>query len=140
MKALRFSTYILVFVLCCRFTKFQVKQANDAPIQGPCAVFVAPTPEQIDSLKVKLGDEKFYTVADDNMLYISKSRTFLEGKKVTIINKDALGTIKFKKADGKIVEQKLMGMMWSVILFNGKSDPIVANMPDLEKDYNAYMK
>jgi len=144
MKTIRFGLFILISVLCCCFKQSDrteiLFQQNDEILQGPCAVFVAPTPEQIDTMKVKMGADKFYTAADDNMFYIAKSRVFLEGKKVTIINKDALGSVKFKKENGKVVEQKLLGMSWGIILFNGKADPIVANMLDIEKDYNSYMK
>jgi hypothetical protein len=144
MKTIRFTLLISVSILLCCFKKtdhaYFILQTENAILQGPCAVFVAPTPDQIDTLKVKLGANNFYTSADDNMFNIAKSRTFLEGKKVPIVNKDAIGSVKFKKADGKIVEQQLSGMNWGVILFNGKSDPMVADMKNIEKDYNKYMK
>src|ERR1700749_3896533 len=107
MKVIRFILFVSLPVLFCCFkytnkTECFIQQEKDAILQGPCAVFVAPTPEQIDSLKVKMGQDKFYTSADENMSYIAKARIFLEGKKVLIINKDALGTVKFKKENGKI--------------------------------------
>src|SRR6266849_6093915 len=116
------------FFMCC-LTNYSVaderKFVEEENITGPCAVFVAPTSSQIDSLKNKLGEVDFYTSVDDYMNYISKARTFLETKKLAIINKDAVGILKFQKTDGKIFEQKVQGMIWSIILFNGKSDPAV---------------
>jgi len=48
--------------------------------------------------------------------------------------------VKFKKENGKVTEQILSGMTWGVILFNGKADPIVADMTVIEKEYDRYMK
>lgn len=138
---------ILLFplVLLCCFTTGDhsngiLLESNDSLRQGPCAVFVAPTSPQIDTMKVKMKEADFYKMADDNMVYMAGARSFLRTKNVPTSDVEAVGTIKFKKKNGKIFEQKLSGLTWAVILFNGKDDPIIANMVGIENDYTRYMK
>jgi hypothetical protein len=133
-----------IILLCCFNTTSHstaiVVEANDSIRQGPCAVFVAPTSAQIDSLKSTMKTKDFFAMADNNMMYMSGARQFILGKKIPTYDVEATGSMKFKKKNGSIVEQKLSSMTWGVILFNGKSDPIIANMVGIENDYTRYMK
>jgi hypothetical protein len=133
-----------LILLCCfktaDYSKTFIFQNNAEVKEGPCAIFVAPSAPQLDSIKVHMKEEDFYKMTDDNMLYMSNARIFLESKNISMSNVEANGIIKFKKSDGKIFEQKLSGLKWAIILFNGKSDPIIANMVGIENDYTRYMK
>jgi hypothetical protein len=133
-----------IILLCCFNTTDHsaaiAVQTNDSIPQGPCAVFVAPTTAQIDSLKLKMKEKDFFAMADNNMMYMAGARQFVQTKNIPTYDVEAKGSMKFKKKNGSIVEQKLSGMTWGVILFNGKSDPIIANMVGLENDYTRYMK
>jgi hypothetical protein len=133
-----------LFLLCCFKTGDHSNkilfQANDSLRQGPCAVFVAPTSPQIDSLKLKMKEKDFFTMADDNMVYMAGARSFLRTKNVLTSDVEAVGVVKFKSKSGKIFEQKLSGLTWAVILFNGKDAPIIASMVGIENDYTRYMK
>ena len=132
MKMIRPVVFCFFTIALFSFVKFQdVKTQSD-----PCAVFVAPTSGQIDSLKTKLGDDKFFDFASEKMKAISNARIFLESKNVVIVNADAVGFMEFKKNDEVISKQKLNGMLWGIILFDGKSDPVVADMTNIEKDYD----
>ena len=55
-------------------------------------------------------------------------------------NVEAIGVLKFNTDAGKIIELKIANLNWAVILFNGKSTPIIANMAAIENDYLKYMK
>ena len=142
---IRNSLLIFSLILLCCFKATDhsngfVVQTGDDIKQGTCAIFVAPTSAQVDSMKAKMKEDDFYTMTDDYMFYMSNSRTFLESKKVPLFFVEAVGSMKFKKSDGAIVEQKLSGLTWAIILFNGKSDPIIAKMVGIENDYTRYMK
>jgi hypothetical protein len=133
--------FSIVLLCCFRAEKEKVVlQSNSTALDGPCAVFVAPTSAQLDSMRAHMKEQDFYSMTDDYMAYMSSARTFLETKKIPMSNVDANGSLKFKKQDGKIFEMKLSGLKWAVILFNGKNDPIIANMVGIENDYQRYMK
>ncbi|HET6991601.1 MAG TPA: hypothetical protein VFJ43_09775 [Bacteroidia bacterium] len=145
MKMIRSAFLILSLITFCCFrttdySKDFVFQNSEDVKQGPCAVFVAPTAVQLDSIKAHMKESDFFTMTDDNMFYMSNARTFLESKNVPMSNVEASGTMKFRKSDGKIYEMKLSDLKWAIILFNGKSDPILANMVGVENDYTRYMK
>lgn len=133
----------IIFLCCFKTTPHSINdfvETNDSIRQGPCVVFVAPTTAQIDSLKAKMSQKDFFAMADSKMMAMAASRQFVATKQVPVYDVEASGSIKFKKKNGAVVEQKLTGMTWGVILFNGKADPITANMVGLENDYTRYMK
>ncbi len=141
MKLFRSFLIICLPIVFCCFTAtsfpFQKFQDEKKEVEtGACAVFVAPTAAQIDSLKTKMGDNQFYAFASKKMTDISNARVFLESKKVLIVNKESVGSVFFKMDGQKDFEQKISGIMWGIILFNGKSQPVVADMSNIEKEYN----
>ncbi len=142
---IRSSFLIFTLLLLCCFKVAEhsaefVFQNDSDILQNPCAIFIAPTAEQIDSLKIKMKEKDFYNLIDNNMSYFVNARLFLESKKLSITNVEAKGSIKFKKKDGKIIDYPIFNLTWAIVLFNGKSDPIVANMVSVENDYTRYMK
>ncbi|MCX6312837.1 MAG: hypothetical protein NT084_14535 [Bacteroidetes bacterium] len=115
-------------------------QNSDEVLQGFCAIVVAPTDAQLDSMKAKMSEKDFYNMVDDNMAYLTNGRMFLDSKKLPIKNLEAKGSVKFKMSDGKIIDYPISKLTWAIILFNGKSEPIIANKVSVENDYMHYMK
>ncbi len=111
---------------------------TDNFITTPCAIIVSPTAHKVDSLK-KINEEDFYTVADDNQFYIAVARKYLDSTKATIINKESIGSLKFKINDGKIVESNLSELCWGILLFNGQAAPIQADISVFSSEYKKYM-
>jgi len=109
-------------------------------IKYPCAVIVKPTDKQIDSMKKSVDSDAFYTAVDDNVFYTSTASAFLDSMKVKQINEKSKGVLTFKTKSGKIFKMTLDTMSWQIILFNGVSKPIVADMVNIQSDYKAYMK
>ena len=132
----------LFLMLCCFKANDSVLpfQGSNEVWKGPCAIFVAPTTAQLDSLKIKMNESVFFKLTDESIGAMSKARAFLELKKTNMANVEAIGILKFNTDAGKIIELKIAHLNWAVILFNGKSTPIIANMAAIENDYLKYMK
>jgi hypothetical protein len=139
----RNTLFFFLFLTLCCFTAsdsvFPFQGPNEL-WKGPCAIFVAPTTAQLDSLKIKMNEPIFFKLTDESIGAMSKARAFLEIKKINIANVEAIGVLKFKTDAGKIIELKIAHLNWAVIMFNGKSKPIIANMAAIENDYLNYMK
>ena len=104
-----------------------------------CAVIISPTDLKIDSLK-KVYKDDFYTIADDNNFYVASATNYLDSVKTKIIYKKSMGIIKFKGTNGVSEEINLNESLWEILLFNGKTEPIVANLTNFVSDYNRYME
>jgi hypothetical protein len=106
----------------------------------PCVILIEPSEQKIDSLKKSNSEQDYAALVDDNVYYMSKSRDYLQSKNVKIIDRKAIGKVRFKKADGTIIGMDISKFYWGIILFNGHSNPIEANMTGIEADYNRFMK
>jgi hypothetical protein len=109
-------------------------------ITSPCAVYINPTIRQIDSMKTKGDSNDFYTIADDNQYYMYLSSQYLDSLKVRQINAESKGTMAFKTQSGQVFKVRLDTLYWGLILFNGKSQPIIADITDVDIDYKKYMQ
>ena len=108
-------------------------------ITTACAIVISPTDLKIDSLK-KVYKDDFYTIADDNSFYVATATSYLDSVKTKIIYKKSVGVIKFKGTNGVSEEINLNESLWEILLFNGKTEPIEANLTNFISDYNRYMK
>jgi hypothetical protein len=111
----------------------------DTIITTPCAIMIEPTSEQIDSLKGG-NEEDFYTIADDNAFYMSGVTKLLDSTKTTTIYREAIGKIIFKLPNDKTIDINLSEFYWGALLFNGKTEPIKADITDIGTEYTRYMK
>jgi hypothetical protein len=91
-------------------------------------------------LTSKSDSTDFYTAADDNEYYMASCGKYLNSLKVKQISKESRGVLLFKARSSKIFKMGLDTLYWGIILFNGKTKPIVADMTDIVGDYHRYMK
>ena len=117
-----------------------VAQNNvDTLITTPCAIFIEPTTAQIDSMK-KIGEENFYVAADDYVFYMSSAGDFLDSMKIKQIYRKSIGTIGFQTSSGKLYKFNLNTFTWGLLLFNGKTAPLNADVTMVEEEYKPYME
>lgn len=112
---------------------------QDNLIDFPCAVLVYPSNKTIARLKKEGPEDDFYTAADDNLYYMSQCIDYLDSVKTKKLTRETEGVVFFKTAAGKVYKIHLDSLQWGVLLFNGKSKPIEADMTSIENDYKPYM-
>jgi hypothetical protein len=108
-------------------------------IAYPCAVIILPTNGKIAKMKKEYG-ANYDTIIDDDTYYLSESGQFLDSVKLKQINKYATGNLTFKTPGGKLFTLNLAKYTFAVVLFNGKTKPVEADMAMIESTYNSYMK
>lgn len=86
-----------------------------------CAVYFAPTDAQLDIMKREVGEDDFYTIMDDYAWYQAESSTFLEDKKLTIVQAEKK-KIRIHQTDGQLREYSPAdtSITWNIVLFDGK--------------------
>ena len=119
-------------------TKTEIAKGYDSLITTPCAVLIYPTLYQIDTMKKHQGED-FYTGADDYEYYMSQSGSFLDSVKEKQVIKSAKGILAFKTNTGEIFRLKLDTLYWSILLFNGRSAPVKADITAFGDNYKKYM-
>ncbi|HEX9509384.1 MAG TPA: hypothetical protein VF939_02800 [Puia sp.] len=147
-----FTLAFICTILSCRHTstahtpgaaanksKQQVHSDSTDIITTPCAVLIDPTKEKLRSLKKENGEDNFYTIADDNQFYIGTAISYLDSIHCKMINRQSKGTLKFKTAAGKLVKMTLGKYDWAILLFNGKDDPIEADITTFKEEFQRYM-
>ncbi len=110
-------------------------------ISDKAGIFVGPDSIQIEQLKNDLGEEDFYTVADDNNYYESEARDFLEQKYIKVVYPKTQ-YLRFKTSTGKeyIFDTKSKANRgWLTILFNPKKEsPIIVSLADIDFNFESY--
>jgi hypothetical protein len=118
----------------------QIAQENQTVISTACAIVISPTRKQTDSLKKVLGEERFYSVLDDNIFYTAEAVTKLDSLHLKIIYKKAEGNLKFKLAKGEVITIDLSKYTWEILLFNGQTSPVSADRTNIEADFKKIEK
>lgn len=100
-------------------------------IKGPCAVFVSPDTLEIDSLTKVLGEDDFYTVADDYVFYLGNAKSYLDSAGINVIS-TVEDTLKFLMNSGSvyIVPSKDSSSIYPVYFFNGNEPPLQVEVMD----------
>ncbi|MEO8761462.1 MAG: hypothetical protein ABI448_11255, partial [Bacteroidia bacterium] len=77
---------------------------------------------------------------DNAGLSISIIKSYLDSTKILVIEKDAVGELKFKLLDGKTYVLNLSELYWDVFLFNGENTPTKITFTDFRRQYINYMR
>ena len=72
--------------------------------------------------------------------FLIPNSRYLDSVKAKRIVKETKGTLAFRTNKGQILKVNLDTLYWDIILFNGKSKPIKADMTSIQDDYKSYMK
>lgn len=106
-------------------------------IKGPCAVIISPDTIEIDSLKKLLGEDDFYTIADDYVYYLADVQHLLDSAGIPVVATDR-DTLKFLMRSGAIfqIPAKSDLALFPVYYFNGDEPPtFVEVMDDFRSPY-----
>lgn len=105
----------------------KVDTRNCLVIDTVCAVEIMPDAKWIKQQQHKTPEDEWYTIADDNLYYLSLATDTLKKLKIDVLNytrKESF--IKFIKPDNSeiVIDSKKMMDAWGLILFNGKDNPV----------------
>lgn len=116
----------------------KIKKIN--ALTGRCAILVRPDNRKIALLKSKGSEDDYSAVVSDNEYYMGISSAFLDSVRIKQIARPAHGIVTFKSLSGQYFKMSLSPFYWGIILFNGRTKPIEADMTDIGANYQAYMK
>lgn len=126
------------------FRKFLVSfaPADDVTIiSDKVGIFIGPDSIQIERMISEIGEEDFYTIADDNNYYESEARDFLEKKNIKVVYPKTQ-YLKFKTATGKeytFDTKSKASRGWLTILFNPqKESPIIVSLAAIDFEFDSY--
>jgi hypothetical protein len=107
---------------------------------GRCAVIVRPDDKKIEFMKKHNPEDYYNTLVSDNEYYMGDAVNFLNSTRVKQIEKPAHGVLTFRSSTGHYFKVSLAPFSWGVILFNGLTKQIEADVTNMAADYRAYMK
>jgi len=108
-------------------------------ITSPCAVLIRPNLQNLEKLKKENSEDDFNTIVDDNQYYMATSIQYLDSLKVKILHRNSEGSLIFKTTQGTIFILQTDSVYWGVLLFNGRTKPLEADMTVINQDYESYM-
>lgn len=93
-------------------------------------VFIDPTEEEIEKMKKEVGEDDFYAIADDILYYRYNAQEYLKelGFPFCFTKEEKH---KFIMADNKKLSFEKKCNDWSLVLWNGKEEPICASAVDI---------
>lgn len=100
-------------------------------IKGPVAIFIGPDSIESDSLKNILGEDDFYTIADDYVYYLAEARHLLDSAGIQSFNSEE-DSLKFMTNGGQIfsIAAKDTETIFPVYFFNGMDAPVKVEVMD----------
>jgi hypothetical protein len=112
---------------------------NTTVIEGRCAVIVRPDDKKIALMKKQGSEEDYAIMVNDYEYYTGTSIGFLNSTKIRQVVKPSHGVVIFKSSTGHYFKVSLAPFDWGIILFNGRTKPIEADITDIDTSYRAYM-
>ena len=111
-------------------------------VNNKSAVIYQPDSLTIEQLKTKMGEEDFYTVADDNNFYLSTSIEHLEKLKIPVLNLQGKKFIQFTALDKKPVIMRVDTItgLGNIYLFEPGKQPYKADITSMDTEAKAYYK
>lgn len=105
-----------------------------------CAVYFEADSMQIEAAKRKIGEQDFYTVADDYLFYISEATQFFDKKKLPILKAGGRKKLRFISSKGGVEEISLdfSKELWGMYLFDPSKAPHKIDITAAEEEYNKY--
>ncbi len=119
------------------------KQDNDTiNIEKVSAVFISPDSLQTEKRKQEVGEEDFYTGADDYLYYMSIASEYLDSQKLPIVEISGHKYIRFVGNDKntQIVCTDTLSELWSIYFFDPAKKAMQVNMTAIEQEYADYYK
>ncbi len=121
-------------------TSNNLQHRNLEVITSPCAVIISPNLKKLEELKRGNTENDFNTIVDDNQYYLAGSIQYLDSLKVKIIHINSEGSLVFRIPHGTIFKFRADSVYWGVLLFNGRTKPLNADITNINQDYESYMR
>jgi carboxylesterase type B len=141
---------VLLFIICtipllCKASDNKIEKVGPDTIilKENVIVFISPSNQKIDSLKKKLGEDNFYTAADDANSYSSDAFEFLDSVKQKFLNQDETKVIEFFDKNNKTIQivNNDTKASWYAIFYNDiQKKYIIINLLDIKKEYVNFYK
>lgn len=109
---------------------------NTLIVKGPTAVIFRPAGDKLRSLKAAFGEKSFPSLQTVNNSTLLEDSTYLAGKGVKIVSTSAT-QLQFIRGNGEVLYINLNHpkYAWEIFLYNGYSDPVKADLTDIEAAY-----
>jgi hypothetical protein len=111
-------------------------------VDRPAAVFIEPDSLQIEKRKKQVGEEDFYTGADDYLFYMSTAHEFLDSVKLTTFSAKDKRFIKFINSDKthQVIRLDKLDELWSVYFFDPTKKAKQVDMTTIDEEYRSYFR
>jgi len=120
-------------------TTYNKNVSDTLVIKEPCAVVFHPDSLKLKRLKNESIAEEYDIIIDDAMYYLNQSSNFLNEKDVKLVDTES-NKIIFIKENKESLFINLDSLYWGIILFDGKHNPKIVEMTNIEEEYNGYFK
>lgn len=113
-----------------------VDSTNILIVKGPTVVVYRPAGDKLRSLKAAIGEKNFPSLQTANNSILSEDSTYLATKGVKIVSTSAT-QLQFIRGNGEVLYINLIHpkYSWEIFLYNGYSDPVKADLTDIESAY-----
>lgn len=116
-----------------QITNDQLTDKNGKIIHPFEVVHVSATPKQFDSLTQNLDEEDFGILTDDVFYYTGQAQKYLDSVNIKTVNVDAGEKLMFVSKTGKKYPYQTKVVISEFILFDGESEPEIADMVSIDK-------
>jgi len=120
-------------------TTYNKNVSDTLVIKEPCAVVFRPDSLKLKKLKNESTPDEYDIIIDDAMYYLNQSSIFLNEKDVKLVDTESNKVI-FIKENKEYLFINLDSLYWGIILFDGKQNPKIVEMTNIEEEYNGYFK
>ena len=111
-------------------------------VDRQAAVFIEPDSLKIESRKKQIGEEDFYTGADDYLFYMNTAHEFLDSIKLTSLNAKEKKFIKFIRSDKthQVIKLDKLPELWSIYFFDPTKKAKQVDMTIIDEEYKSYFQ
>jgi len=102
-------------------------------IENNQVLFITPSSDNFEEMKKRMGEENFYTIADDANFYGANAYQFLDSLKVSYKSANSTNIIAYKKKEKTIIISPLQEKWYSLLNKEGKL--IEIDLVTFEDDY-----
>lgn len=111
-------------------------------VDRKAAVFIEPDSLQIEKSKKQVGEEDFYTGADDYLFYINTAHKFLDSINLTTLNSKDKKFVKFIHSDKtyQVLKLDMLDELWSIYFFDPTKKAKQVDMTTIDEEYKSYFR
>lgn len=105
-------------------------------IENNQVLFISPSSKDFDEMKKRMGEENFYTIADDANFYGANAYEFLDSLNVSYANTDSDAIVAYKKNNKTEILIPIKSKWYS--LLNKNEQLIKIDLVTFEDNYKKY--